>query len=567
MKTFLTLQTSWSLIALLLLLLAHSAIASPSHSSGQLVEEPLFSDASPCSRCHDDLTATTDTGGEDISFAHHWGKSMMRFSFFDPFWRAKVKAETMRLPGLAVLIEDKCSRCHAPMANVQAAADGSEVRIFGEGGFLDPKSPYTMLATDGVSCTLCHQIVEPQGNWDEIILAKAYDNSGGFLINQERVAFGKYSPQYAQTMTNATGFKPLSAPHLHQSAFCAVCHDLYTDYVDEDGVKQSTPETIFPEQTPYIEWLTSIYSTGEGARSCQDCHMKRYPGARISLRPQKTGLRENVYAHTFLSENSMMLKMISSLAEEQGIDIPDLDDAITDARDYLASAGSIEIEDVAILRNELVVKVRVTNDCGHKLPTSIPVRRVFIHFAVYDGEPETGGNLLFSSGNTDSQGGIIGVDDTHQPLGYEPHYNLISREDQVQIYEGVMGNWEGEVTYTLLRASSFLKDNRILPPGWDDGFAPLEIFPRGEALADPDFIGGEDTITYRVRLREMRPGQELVVEAELKDQTLSHPMVHDLQALQEQDDSGVIRQFLEEYDHHKVHFELIASHRAKVVLP
>jgi len=569
METAMTLwwRTICFFITSLLILMSHAATASVPHYSVP-EDEPLFSNAEPCSRCHDDLTVLMDSGEEeDISFTRHWGTSMMRLSFIDPFWQAKVRAESLRLPGLRSTIEEKCSRCHAPMANFQAATDGSEVRIFGEGGFLDEDSPYNLLATEGVSCTLCHQVLEPQENGEEITLAAAYDNSGDFSINNARVAFSKYSPEYAWTMARASGFSPLASNHLHESAFCAVCHDLYTDYFDEDGVKQSTPDTLFPEQTPYIEWLTSTYSAGDGAKSCQDCHMKRYPEAKIASRPRQTGVREDVYAHTFLSENTMMLNMISSLAEELGLDIPDLDDAATDAQDYLASAGTIEIQDITQDRNELVVKVRITNNCGHKLPTSIPVRRVFIHFAVYDGEPETGGSLLFSSGDTDSEGGIIGVDDAPSSQEYEPHYDIISHQDEVQIYEGIMGNWEGEKTYTLLRASSFLKDNRILPRGWDDGSAPLEIFPRGEALADINFIGGEDIITYRVQLKDMQAGQELVIEAELKDQTLSHPMVHDLEAVQEKDDSGVIQRFLEEYDHHKVHFELIASDRKTVFLP
>jgi hypothetical protein len=43
-------------------------------------------------------------------------------------------------------------------------------------------------------------------------------------------------------------------------------------------------------------------------------------------------------------------------------------------------------------------------------------------------------------------------------MRYEPHYDVITKPGQVQIYEGIMLNTDNEVTYTLLRAAKYVKD-------------------------------------------------------------------------------------------------------------
>ncbi|MFT5701459.1 MAG: hypothetical protein ACI8ZB_004353 [Desulforhopalus sp.] len=510
--------------------------------AGSTVEGSFFADPSRCSRCHDGLY---DEDGIDVSFVRNWETTMMRFSFFDPFWRAKLKSEAIRIPGAARLIEEKCARCHAPMASVQAKYDGLDIYMFGAGGLLDVESKYHELAMQGVGCTLCHQLEAPSSD------------SGAFSVSSDKVAWGPFFPDFQNTMERATGFTPEFNFHPMDPEFCATCHNLFTDYFDQDGVKQSTPETLFPEQAPYLEWLASSFP--EENQTCQSCHMHQTDAVKISQIPRQTSVRDDVFTHTFLTENTMMLDIMSSVAESQGIDIPDLSNAMADGEDYIAGAGTIEILDSIAWVNydddeqfdDLSVTLKVTNNAGHKLPTSIPVRRVFIHFAVYN----SGGQSLFSSGDTDDEGRIVGVDFDDTPLAFEAHYDKITAEDQVQVYEGIMENWENEVTYTLLRAARFKKDNRLLPRGFSIPTAPQNILPVG--VVDENFVGGTDEVTYIVR--NIRGNGELKIEVELKDQTLSYRMVQDLIRSSSEDDSGLIDLFYEEYQHHKVHYELIDS--------
>lgn len=63
----------------------------------------------------------------------------------------------------------------------------------------------------------------------------------------------------------------------------------------------------------------------------------------------------------------------------------------------------------------------------------------------------------------------------------EPHYDLITSADQVQIYESVLGNTDGNVTQTLLRAVEYLKDNRQTPAGFDKNRIPDNVAVEGTA--------------------------------------------------------------------------------------
>ena len=84
---------------------------------------------------------------------------MMANAAKDPFFLAAMEAEIAAAPEQRALIEQSCAKCHTPMASTQALADGAPVRLLGEGGFYDRTTDLHELARDGVSCTMCHQIL------------------------------------------------------------------------------------------------------------------------------------------------------------------------------------------------------------------------------------------------------------------------------------------------------------------------------------------------------------------------------------------------------------------------
>ena len=90
----------------------------------------------------------------------------------------------------------------------------------------------------------------------------------------------------------------------------------------------------------------------------------------------------------------------------------------------------------------------------------------------------------------------------------------------MQIYEDIMVGTNNIPTTGLLTAVRFIKDNRLLPKGFDKRAVEQEIAPQGEAGTDANFIGGEDKIRYSVAVGDSQgPFQ---VEAELWFQPISY---------------------------------------------
>jgi hypothetical protein len=95
----------------------------------------------------------------------------------------------------------------------------------------------------------------------------------------------------------------------------------------------------------------------------------------------------------------------------------------------------------------------------------------------------------------------------------------------VQIYESILGDAGGVVTTGLLSATQYLKDNRLLPRGFDKTTAPAEIGVFGGAKEDGDFTGGSDRVRYRIPVAT--PGA-LAIDVELRFQTVAYRWAQNL---------------------------------------
>jgi hypothetical protein len=142
----------------------------------------------------------------------------------------------------------------------------------------------------------------------------------------------------------------------------------------------------------------------------------------------------------------------------------------------------------------LEVDLAVRNSTGHKLPTAYPSRRAWLHVTVRD----RNGRQVFESGAITPSGLIQGNDNDADATKFEPHYTEIRQPDQVQIYESIMGDPAGAPTTGLLTAVRYLKDNRLLPRGFDKATADADIQVIGGATEDPDFTGGGDVVRYSI---------------------------------------------------------------------
>ena len=471
-----------------------------------------FSGSQNCSICHDGLQ---DASGVDVSIVVDWQATMMANSARDPLWRAKVASEVKRNPALQQEIETTCGRCHVPMANVEAEFAGVSATLFGDNGLLHPDNPLFDAANEGVSCTLCHQIEDlPSLGTDD---GFSGNFSIGFDFGIERQLFGQYDNPLTAPMQNMVGFTPAASAHISSSEQCATCHNLSTEVVDAQG---NLTDQLFPEQMVYTEWENSQF---EATDSCQDCHMLRATGdMAISTRPFN-GLapRANFARHAFVGGNTYMLDILSQNKQALNITATGFENVIAETRSILLGAARLTLESVARVGDDLDFTVRLTNFSGHKFPSGYPSRRAWLHVTISDAS----GASVFESGAIDAMGKIAGLESDNNPAGYEAHYDIITSADQVQSYEAIMQNLTGELTYTLMEAATYRKDNRLLPAGMDKTSVPPTIEPRGNAMADADFVGGSDQVHYQIS--GLLAGS-YTIEVRLNYQTMAYGFGQDL---------------------------------------
>jgi len=183
---------------------------------------------------------------------------------------------------------------------------------------------------------------------------------------------------------------------------------------------------------------------------------------------------------------------------------------------------TVEFGETAVRTGRLEVAVTVRNLAGHKFPTAYPSRRAWLRVTVTD----AGGRPVFQSGALTPEGRVIGDDHDDSGSRYEPHHTTIDSPGQVQVYQGVMVDGDGMVTTGLMSAERWVKDNRILPRGFDSGRADPRVLPVGAAASDPDFEPGSDVVRYSVAV-DPATGP-FTVEAELWFQPIAYRWAENL---------------------------------------
>jgi hypothetical protein len=237
--------------------------------------------------------------------------------------------------------------------------------------------------------------------------------------------------------------------------------------------------------------------------------------------------REGLARHSFTGGNFFMLRMLNRYRAELGVEaLPiELDAAANRTVNFLQSeTAQIDVKSTSVSATRLEFDISIQNLGGHKLPTAYPSRRVWLHVHVRDGT----GRTVFESGAVGPNGLIEGNDNDVDPLKYEPHYTEIREPQDVQIYESIMAGADGRPTTGLLTAVQFIKDNRLLPRGFDKTSAEADIAVRGEAFRDTDFAAGGDRTRYSIEVgASSGPFQ---IEAQLYYQPISFRWAQNLQS-------------------------------------
>ncbi|QEL20773.1 cytochrome P460 family protein [Limnoglobus roseus] len=363
-----------------------------------------------------------------------------------------------------------------------------------------------------------------------------------------------------------------------------------TDPPDELAALQTVPAYRrfhhHVEQSTYLEWLNSEYENeidkaNPKAKTCQDCHMAtgltdaRRGLDRSPLRTRIAAIQDDTYPeaenlaphadlhvrvredgsyrrHNFSGLNVFLLELFNQFDDVLGVR---KDNFMTGSKEDVSNAIQNFVEtarrDTADVRvaaawpglNRLTARVAVRNKAGHRFPSGVGFRRAFLELTVY--QPARGGQperVVWASGQTNALGVLIGADGRPLPTEffdrdaatgsqlYQPHYEVITSPDQVQVYETLLLNAKGEFTTSFVRGCRTVKDNRLLPRGWKpDGPGPgltgrylQATHPDAVASADRDYATGSggDEVTYQIELPRAIDVTDLEVRATLYYQAL-----------------------------------------------
>lgn len=495
--------------------------------------ERVFQLSESCARCHDAsprAAALRNPDGSDASPHGLWQGTMMAQSFFDPYWRAKMARE-VEVGGLErEEVEALCLRCHAPSAHHHDRLVGAPQRSFAE--LQDDEA-----ARDGVSCTVCHRMTgEGLGQ------PETFDGRPPHDL-QARI-WGPYPEPFPGPMRAFTGYEVTYGEHTVLSSLCATCHTLTTEHAGSS----------FPEQSPYLEWRNSVFSYENGmteeSRSCQACHMPDQGSMRIAHNPGGRDFpflddRPEVRGHRFVGGNAFMLELMADHAEELEIQAPPeaLRETARQTRRQLAEdTARVAIRDLRREGGALRFAVDVENHTGHKLPTGYPGRRAWLEVVV-----RVAGERWFASGVADADGRLVPEGEAFDL----PHRDVIRSSDELQVYELVALDEEGEPTSLLTRMAARGKDNRLLPRGWRaDGPHVSRTAPVG-VEGDGDFEGGRDRVHFDLGAL---PEGRIEVTARLLYQAVPPHWVDDLRESR----AAEAHQFVRFYDGRTATSEVLA---------
>jgi hypothetical protein len=486
--------------------------------------------------------------------------SLMGLSGRDPVFFAQLESEGVLHAPQKASIQDTCLSCHGVMGQRQLAQDRgipfSLDMIYATGSH--PIARYGALARDGVSCAVCHHIVVR----DDVPFEKTF--TGKFFVGPSDELYGPYDTEVRRKpMEQALGITPKAAPPIKSAKLCGSCHAVVVDVLDRGKVVKKAFE-----QTTYLEWLNSSFQDeiapiGKNARTCQGCHMPQdhggrglayrianieddtFPPMQYQLPKPELAVTErtpfsrhalggiNLFTQEMFrqfndpqsGDNAILgIRTVDPmLGNDYGTPVNPLDLAIQSALE-LAQAETVRlaVTGVTLTTSALEATVEVANLTGHRFPSGVGFRRAFLEFQVLD----PSGNVLWRSGRTSPLGVLLGTDGGPLPSeffrpvdgkqAYQPHYEVITSQNQVQIYEELIQDCQGKFTTSFLSLCHEVKDNRLQPRGWTkDGPWAVETGPHGNATADCAYTvnpacptygqpsTGADRIVYRVPRGEL----------------------------------------------------------------
>ena len=492
-------------------------------------------------------------------------------------------------------IVNLCFSCHNAMGQRQLELNTGKAEYTTEipkiDNLKDPRFEYGALGREGISCAVCHHIQSTENKSEMQFIEE--DATGRFQLTPATQFEGPFEKPVTIPMQNTLAIKPVHDTYTQNGRICGTCHTIHLPVLDATAAgaehaktEECQQEKFSYEQATYLEWVNSSFQNvinpsknAGGVKTCQDCHMSgalagatlqtqiaavedgRYPAAdfRAPAEELNVPLRTSGYArHQFQGLNVFLLAMFDQYNDPLGLRKCDYMSSGCSGlepksgipfamRNFLEQAAdqtaTVAVGKPTIQGTTLTADVTVTNLTGHRFPSGVSFRRAFLDFTVMDGD-----KVLFESGATNSIGAIVDMQGNVLPSesngstgagghDYQPHFwspgKPITSDKQVQIYEELLKDADGNFTTSFLRQDCHFKDNRILPLGWRHSGPDISKFfgkPLEETWSDatgddphyqdPLGANGQSVVRYAVQLPAGVNPTNIVVSAQLYYQAI-----------------------------------------------
>ncbi|MCG6913041.1 T9SS type A sorting domain-containing protein [bacterium BMS3Abin03] len=423
---------------------------------------------------------------------YNWQGSMMAQAMRDPLFLATFKVATQDADSSG----DLCIRCHSPRGWLSGRSSPTDGSALNDGD------------RQGIYCEFCHRAVKPTSiGVNPYISDDAYTDStysfdqtylltisghipdssadGMYIIDSDVTRRGPYT----EALTNAAPHNRRYSPFHTDAYFCGTCHDVSNPVFElqENGSYELNdldtpspsfdPHTMFPVERTFSEWKMSDYNSPGGVyapqfggnkdyvSTCQDCHMRDVTGKGCGKGNAPT--RTDLPLHDMTGGNTFIPGLVASLYPTE-VNSAALDSGVTRATYMLQNAATLEYDDPVFQVDSILLRVKVINETGHKLPSGYPEgRRIWLNVKAFDDEAKQ--NLIFESGAYNTSTGVL----TH--------------DNYLKIYEVEPGNVT-EPTFHFVLNNKIHKDNRIPPRGFTNAnFEAIQSPPVNYTYADNQY--------------------------------------------------------------------------------
>lgn len=475
--------------------------------------------SSNCTTCHGGIVSGN---GSPVVIGDDWTGSLMAQAARDPLFYACLDIAEADAPGSG----DLCIRCHVPRAWLEGRSTPTNGSLINSGD------------RDGINCSFCHRLVDP---FDELGDAPTIDAQilADLGVDAPAPQMDRGMPSMAGHGGNAnyvvdpldrrrgpfplppTGEPPTGneadceiyhdaflSPFHQRSQICATCHDVSLPHFSYDMSGTSFVPNAFgsphgtgnkydmvPIERTYSEWLKSDFAVGDGVAmggrfggpgqdevsQCQDCHMPYDTayGCRFV-----SGPRPDLPRHYLSGASTWQL---DAIAQQYG---PGGTGELTAAKvnqlmankarniDMLGRAADLEaVLDDSQTPGTEQLRVRVTNQTGHKLPSGYPEgRRMWLTIEFFDCTDYATPMTVY---------GEYDFDTAVLETGTTKVYEMKGGIDEA--LAATLGRTAGPAMHFVLTNKIF-KDNRIPPRGFTNlKFAAIQASPVSYAYADGQY--------------------------------------------------------------------------------